>query len=161
MRTGGLVLTSLGSVIGGAGIGLVASLVASPAGIICSGIGVGLGGVSTFLGVEARAFQKKVEKHAQLYMLASDRLVSLNLILSKALADGRIDEAELKKNQDTIDGYKKQKAVIQKRALVDNEESQQKKNSAAKRGYDKHVKKAGRSLKIKIRWGIDLSFFLQ
>ena len=59
-------------------------------------------------------------------MLASDRLASLNLILSKALADGRIDEAEFKQIQDSIDGYKKQKAVIQKRALVNNEESPKK-----------------------------------
>ena len=59
-------------------------------GIICSGVGVGLGGVSTFLGVGARICQKKVEKHTQLYILASAKMASINLILSKALNDGRI-----------------------------------------------------------------------
>ena len=91
LTKGGLALTSLGSVIGGVGIGLNASVMGSPAGVICSGVGVGLGGVSTFLGVGARICQKKVRKHTQLYILALAKLASINLILSKALNDGRID----------------------------------------------------------------------
>ena len=118
LTKGGLASTSLGSVIGGVGIGLIASLVGSPAEVICSGVGVGLGGVSTFLGFGAKIIQKKVEKHTQLYIiLASARLVSINLILSKALNDGRIDETEFKNLHADIDDYKRQKRVIQKTGI--------------------------------------------
>ena len=152
----GLALTSIGSVIGGVGIGLVASVVGSPAGIICSGVGVGLGGVSALLGVGAKTIQKKVEKHTQLYILASAKLASINFILSKALKDGRIDETEFKNLHADINDYKRQTRVIQKTAMVasDGKESSEKNNPIERRDGN-YVKKASRSITLKIRWGVD------
>ena len=118
LTNGGLALTSIGSVIGGVGIGLIASLVGSPAGVICFGVGVGLEGVSDLLGVGAKVIQKKVEKHTQLYILASAKMASINLILSKALNDGRIGDIEFKNLHADIDDYKRHKRVIQKTAIA-------------------------------------------
>ena len=58
-------------------------------------------------------------KHDQLYILASAKLASMNLILAKTLHDGRIDDiglTNLHTDESDVDDYKykRQKRVIEK-----------------------------------------------
>jgi hypothetical protein len=102
---------SAGCAVGG--VALFATGVGSIIGIAIEGVSIftclasfGLGGIEKIL-------QRKLQKHGALYALASAKLSSTKLIISKALEDNKIDDFEFRRVQDDLDNYKCQKSEIQ------------------------------------------------
>ena len=59
----------------------------------------------------------KLKKHEAISALASAKLNSVKLIVSKAIEDGKITDEEFSRFQQDVEDYKSQKNIIQKSTL--------------------------------------------
>ena len=87
-----LVTASLG--LGGAGIGLLSTIIAAPVvvGMEAAAVVCGLSGVAGKL--IARRLQAKAKKHDEIRVLAESKLNTISSYISKALEDNNISDAE-------------------------------------------------------------------
>ena len=107
----GCVVTSAGCSV--AGLALLAS---GPGAIVSLPLmGVGLAGelFATGLGFVNKKILLKLKKHEAITALASAKLNSVKLIVSKAIEDGKISDEEFSIFQKDIDDFKLQKQRIQ------------------------------------------------
>jgi hypothetical protein len=102
---------SAGCAVGG--VALFATGVGSVIGIAIEGVSIATCLASFGLGGIEKILHRKVQKHGALYTLASAKLSSSKLIISKALEDNKIDDFEFRRVQDDLDNYKRQKSEIQ------------------------------------------------
>ena len=78
-------------------------------------MGVGLAGelLATGLGIVNKKLLLKLKKHEAITALASAKLNSVKLIVSKAIEDGKISDEEFSRFLQDIDDFKSQKQRIQ------------------------------------------------
>ena len=98
-------------------LGLFTSGVGSMAAIPLLGIGLTSGVISTGVSIASKKILVKVRKHGAIAALASAKLSSIKLTVSKALEDGQISDSEFQKVQTDIEDYKMQKRQIQTKTL--------------------------------------------
>lgn len=108
--TGSTILTA---VAGAAGTIMLASGVGIPVSVILGGAAAAVGGLSFIASAIMKKIVKKLEKHESISTLASSKLSSLKLSISKALEDSKVSEEEFKRIQTDFDDYKSKKASIQ------------------------------------------------
>ena len=110
--TGAVVAGSVGAGLLGTGLGI-------PASLILSIVAVGFGGASVVTSVVMKKIVKKLEKHEAISTLASSKLSSLKLTISKALEDLKISGEEFKRVQIDFDDYKTKKSSIQTKSRAE------------------------------------------
>ena len=105
-----LIAASVG--MGGAGLGLLSTIIAAPivvpleiTAIVCGLVGVSLKFVN-------RRLQFKAKKHNEIKILAESKLNSMKDLISRALHDGQISEEEFKLILDDFEKYSKMKQEI-------------------------------------------------
>ena len=91
----------------------IGSLPAIP--LLCVGLGAGV--ISTGVGIASNKILVKVKKHEVISSLASAKLSSIKITVSKALEDGQISDSEFQKVQTDVEDYKMQKRQIQTKTL--------------------------------------------
>ena len=96
----GVVTTAMSSALTGEGI-----VVAVPLGIV----GAVCGSVSTGLVTASKKVENKVNKHAHTSLLASFEHTAINALVSKALDNNRISDAEFKTIMHKMEKYRKNK----------------------------------------------------
>ena len=110
-RTG----SSLGVItvaMGGAGIGLLASGVAAPVGLVLEGVAFGGGALSLICNFVSIKLMKKLKKHEEICILAHSKLSGIQRLISKALEDNAISDVEFNLIKDVYDAYKSEKNQI-------------------------------------------------
>jgi len=98
-------------------LGLFTSGIGSLFAIPLLGVGLGSGVISAGVGIASKKVLVKVRKHEAIAALASAKLSSIKLTVSKALEDGQISDSEFQKVQTDIEDYKMQKRQIQSKTL--------------------------------------------
>ena len=105
--------TILAAAAGVTGTILLATGVGTPVSLILGGVAAAVGGLSFITSAIMKKIVKKLEKHKSISTLASSKLSSLKLSISKALEDSKVSEEEFKHIQTDLDDYKSKKASIQ------------------------------------------------
>lgn len=105
--------TILASAAGVTGTILLATGVGTPVSLILGGVAAAVGGLSFIASAIMKKIVKKLEKHESISTLASSKLSSLKLSISKALEDSKVSDEEFKQIQTDFDDYKSKKASIQ------------------------------------------------
>ena len=114
-----VVLSSAGLTASLTGIGITAG--APLAGIACL-----MGIVSTAVGVGSIKLNKKVIKHEKTISLAESKHLSVSRLVSKALDDGSISDAEFNLSLREIENYYSLKGQLRREVRIENTSSDEK-----------------------------------
>lgn len=136
--------TTLAGVSTGTSMGLLATGVGTPVALPLGVLSLGLGGLSFALSAANKKIKTKVQKHTAMVQLATAKLSSFKLIISKALTDSNITDEEFNRLQADYDDYKRQKVDLQKKMRTTF--SQQQDTEAIKKECLKQVNETLNSL---------------
>ena len=108
--------------------GLTASLtgIGALAGAPLAGIAGLMGLFSTAVGVGSRRLNKKITKHEKTVSLAESKNLSVSRLVSKALTDGEVSDAEFNLILREIENYYSLKGQLRREVRIENKSSGEK-----------------------------------
>ena len=115
--------TTAASISSATSIGLFATGFATPVALPLSVVSLGLGLSSFALSCANKKVKAKLQKHTAIVQLATAKLSSFRLIISKALEDSNITDEEFNRLQADYDDYKRQKFDLQKKSRANFSQS--------------------------------------
>ena len=101
------------------GLGLIAGGITSFVGVPVIALSLGTGIVSVGNDVLLEKLMIKIRKHESISALAEAKLSSVRSLVSKALQDSNISDAEFTQIQQNVDVYKQRKKEMQSKATAD------------------------------------------
>ena len=139
--------TASGVVAVGAGTtGMVAlgTIIGAPITLPLGIVSIAMGAVSVSSSAICKLLLKKVEKHERIKNMAQSKISSINSLVSDALRDNNINDAEYKIILQEQENYRQHKAGIRERARANiielNEEMKEQIRAAEKKGIAKGKK---------------------